>query len=178
MERTRWMVYSLLVTGAVGLSLLAACSDQLPVAPHQALMRPIDDGLRSTEDDCPDNIPNPEDCVVATAQQRLDLYWDLHDHVNWALPDCAAVGNWMKDFVLYGDLRTYPDFTNAPPGIWKLYTPSMVVRVSVNQVLWQQGWVSSRKNTIVHESFHAYYMNSSNSDTDGANWWVNHCINN
>ena len=165
MLRARWVVYSLLVSGAVALSALVACSDQHSTSPDRALMEPIGDVLR-TIGDCPVQVP-PEDCREMTTQERSDLYWAIHDHVNWALPVCADVGNYMKDYAFsLQDLRMWPNAAYQYDwGRWR-GVGGQTARISFNDILFGQGWASERAKTAMHEGHHAVYYASEEDDAE------------
>lgn len=175
MLRARWVVHGVLATGAVGVT-LTACSDQHSLGPERALMTPTIGFLR-TVGDCPAEVP-PEDCRPITTQERSDLYWAIHDHVRWGVPACAEVGNLMKDYTFsLQDLRVWPNA--AYPADWGRWRgvpgTGPTIRISINDLMFGQGWSAERAKTAMHEGYHAFHYSV---DEDLAENFAQACIDN
>jgi hypothetical protein len=130
-------------------------------------------GVLRTVSDCPDYVP-PEDCRQATGQERLDIYWAIHDHVNWAIPVCADLGNYAKNLVLsLQDVRVFPHGNGPYYGTW-WGQGGQTQQIGFSDKLWQQGWASERGSTGLHEGHHSFYYDS---EEDDAQAFETMCIN-
>lgn len=124
--------------------------------------------------DCPEEVP-AEDCVELTQSERQGLWWDIEHGVQWWNEDCVQLGEYMQDFALTGDMRKWPD-SLFPDwlGLWQVMEDQHH-QISINDVLYGQGWESERILTLIHEAYHSMH---SSDDEYAAESWAQTCVNN
>jgi hypothetical protein len=127
---------------------------------------------------CPPEV-SEEDCEALTEEMRETLAWDLEDNVQWNEPGCAAVANQIENVILYGDVRSFPDFDNMyTMGEWEAWLDAqgqiVSEQVSWNRGLFDQGWQSQRLMTTLHEGYHEFYQGGGEGAAESFAW---NCIN-
>lgn len=124
--------------------------------------------------DCPRQVPANE-CVSLTQAERTSLWWDVQVGVKWEIQACKDVGLAIQDFVLYGNVRKWPD-QRYPYWNGAYRHPSLIrtARVSLNDKLFGQGWTTERTRTTMHEGFH----HAGYDDEYAAAAFEDYCVNN
>jgi hypothetical protein len=170
-RRTIWCVTLLGMATQIGA--LACSSEQVtgPRTQSAQLDRPLST-VQYGDWECPWYIP-PEDCEPLTSDEKSTLYWDIENGIQWWKSWCAEVGEEMQDFVMYGDARKWHLENDGTMGIWQLFNNGNE-RVSLNDVLFQQGWHSQRLYTLIHEGHHLLYNSDHEGDADAR---AEECVN-